>query len=518
MAHRRSRRFLAGFSVIGLAALGATACGTTVPNASLGSGLGAAASTGSSPSLSAGAAGATPGIGSSQSGSAAAGSNGLAGSGPAPLAGAGQGSATGTSQAPGAGSNPVSATGPASISGNRASSKAPVQIGIGYSSDGAEFGSALGGSLDTGNEQLEAQTVVDWINGHGGLAGHPISPVYYNFELTNPAPWDQTEQAMCAAWTQDAHVLAAVWPGINAPTLIAQCLNAHQVPFFENGYVIHDDQDFRTWPNMIDAAELGGDAGARSYVETLWDSGFFQPQDKIGVLGEDYPAAASVYSEALVPQLAQHHLSVSVYYQVHTPQSTPDIGNSVSDIQSAVLKMRSQGVNKILFLCYGCAGFFMQDAQTQHWNPTYGLTTWDSLWYLSTSAPAAQLANSEAVGWMPLGDVPEQYAPAPNATEQLCAQILQGQIGTQMPESFAFNYCDALLTLRAAAQKSPQLTGLGLEQGAGNLGQSYQSALSLHTTFGPQKHWGDDQVRLLKFDGTCSCFRYSGQDLPIVGS
>jgi hypothetical protein len=506
MALRRSHRFIAGLAIIGLSVLGTTACGTTVPGASLGSGLGAAAGTGSSPASSSGPGGAAPGIaGSSQSPGAAPGSNGVAGTGPASVAGPSQGAVMGSSQAPGVGANRASATGSASTSGNRSAADAPVPIGIGYSSDGAEFGSALGGSLDTGDEKLEAQTVVDWINRHG-------------FELTNPAPWDQTEQAMCAAWTQDSHVLAAVWPGINAPTLIAQCLNAHQVPFFENGYVIHDDQDFRTWPNMIDAAELGGDAGARSYVETLWNQGFFGPQDKIGVLGEDYPAAASVYSDALLPQLAKHHLSVSVYYQVHTPQSTPDIGNSVSDIQSAVLKMRSQGVSKILFLCYGCAGFFMQDAQTQHWNPTYGLTTWDSLWYLSTSAPAAQLANSEAVGWMPLGDVPEQYAPPANATAQLCGQILQGQIGTQMPKSFAFNYCDALLTLRAAAQGLAQLSGASLEQGTGTLGQSYQSALSLHTAFGPQKHWGDDQVRLLKFDGTCPCFRYSGPDLPIVGS
>jgi hypothetical protein len=407
--------------------------------------------------------------------------------------------------------------GPAPVVSTALTSHTPVQVGIGYSSDGAKFGAAFGGTLNTGDSKRHAQTVVNWINAHGGLAGHPIKPVFVDFQLTDPSPWAEREQAMCTTWTQDNHAVAALWVGVNAPTEIAQCLHARGVPFLENGYVLHDQKDFQRWSMMSDAAELEGDTAARTYVEGLFRAGFFAKQDKVGVLGEDYPAAQRVYANALRPQLARHGFPVASYVEIHTPQSTPDISGSVAAIQSAVLKMRSDGVTKVLFLCYGCTSFFMQIAQSQGWNPTYGLSSLDSLWYLGGNAPAGQLKNAKAVGWVPLSDVPEQFAGRPSATAVLCAQILKGQIPSQMPKLFGFNYCDALLTLYNAALPLASLTKVSLIGGIGALGDRYQSALGMHTTFGPAKHWGIDRARTLAFVEACSCFQYTGSAYPTQG-
>ncbi|MDQ1536701.1 MAG: hypothetical protein QOE58_1094 [Actinomycetota bacterium] len=497
MVSRASRR-----AIVALLLAGAAGCGTTVPLRSGTSvdGLTAAPSGSSDDSgTPQGQAGTNGGSG----GSSGQGTTGVQGGS--------------VSSAP----NSISTTPTAAVAGSDSAGAAArphsaVQVGIGYSSDGAKFGSTFGGNLNTGDEKRAAQTVVDWMNAHGGLAGHRVAPVFFDFQLTSASSWAQTEQQMCTAWTQDAHVVAALWVGVNAPTNIVECLQSRGVPFLENGYVLHDQQDFKHWSLMSDAAELEGDAAARTYVEGLAGLGFFTPKDKIGVVGEDYHTAQRVYANALRPQLSRHRLSVAVYEEIHTPQSTPDIGSSVSAIQSAVLKMRSEGVTKVLFLCYGCAGFFMQSAQSQGWNPTYGLSTLDALWNLGGSAPAGQLNNAKAVGWVPLSDVPENVAPQPNATARLCAGILKGQIPSQEPRFFAFNFCDALLTLHTAARPLTTLSAKTLNAGIGALGEHFQSALVLHTDLGPSKHWGVDQARNLAFDSACSCFRYTGNAYPIV--
>src|SRR5258708_5414239 len=88
-------------------------------------------------------------------------------------------------------------------------SHAPIEVGIGVDRNDAAFAAAFGVTTSQPEEKTVAEAVVADINKHGGLAGHPIAPVYTEFDNTS-SDWIAQDQASCATFTEDHHVVAVV--------------------------------------------------------------------------------------------------------------------------------------------------------------------------------------------------------------------------------------------------------------------------------------------------------------------
>src|SRR5436190_18709494 len=187
-----------------LAVVTATACGSTVqvgpggavvaPQAGQSGGL-SVPTTGTQPgsALSAPPAGSAPG----------------ALSGPAATSGTTSGSTLSSGRT--AGSRTTSRTGVvAQAPGVTATT---VTMGIGYSSQSAAGDRAIGaaGAAPSYDTRDVFNAAIKYANEHGGFAGRKLQPIYYDYNLTDPA--DQQDQSACDYWTHDHKVFAVAPAG-----------------------------------------------------------------------------------------------------------------------------------------------------------------------------------------------------------------------------------------------------------------------------------------------------------------
>jgi hypothetical protein len=395
-----------------------------------------------------------------------------------------------------------------------AGSRSAVEVGIVYFPDVSAFASALGGSASVGDQRAEAQAAVDWVNAHGGLAGHRIVPVYFAVQLTSTQPYDETEQEICDSFTQDHHVVAALMVGANVDNVMPQCFTSKRVLYLTGGHYLHDGTDYASFPYMVSPSEAGASRVAKALVDLILDRRLAKSGDTLGLLVIDEPAADRAVDDVVIPALKAHGISVAEY-KVPYPASTPDTGNSVSLIDSAELKMYAQGVKTVMSLCPGCIAFFQKNAESQHYYPRYVLSSYDDPLALSTSANARQMANAVGIGFEPVKDVGTFTHPdvvRGNPTYDLCRTIEKssGQVRDNQSNWAAQLFCDAVLQLYAAARAHPPraVTGDTLLAGLTGLGTSHPSAMSFATSLSPRKHDGADAFRTLHFDAACTCVVY----------
>lgn len=487
------------------------ACGSTVQARSTGSdAVGSGLSVGAQDPLSGGGQ-QVPGAPSPGSQSAA--SSGSTGGVPSVNGGA---SSVGAGTSTGAG-NPAGSSGNASTSVGGRGPVAPAEVGIAYFSDAATFGKALGANYDTGDQKRQADDMVAYVNSHGGLGGRRITPVYFALKLTSSTPYSESLSAACSAFTQDHHVVAAMFVTANAPNDLAKCLAAKGIPYLAGGFYLHDTRTLQEIPTLIAPYEGASDRSAAALVRELIASGALTSKSRVGVMSYEYPGAQRAYSEGIAPVLKAKGIS-STLYTVNYPASTPDIANSASAIQGIVLHMRSDGVDTVLFLAPGGESIFMTQAENQGYRPHYGLSSIDTPVNLTQGGgtPAAQLKGATGIGWEPTGDVGTYGKPHPagdNPTRQLCRNLMSknGDITGNFAEFSSQQFCDAFLVLQQAAQTtSGNVTSVTLARAVASLGTRHESSVTFSTLLTPHRRAGVAQYRALAYNDGCSCFQYSG--------
>jgi hypothetical protein len=522
------RRTHSGLVAAAAVALCLTGCGTTVRHhtgltgaTEQGLSAPAAGSAGGSTPGGAPAAGGSTGAAGSSTGSTVplgstgttggSGSTGAVGTAAAPQAGGGSsGASTGTTGTTGATAAGGSFHGKATLSA--------VQIGITVITDVGKF--APGATA--GNEQTETEAAVRYVNAHGGLAGHVLTPVYYNFQLTDPSPYSTSMAAICSSWTQDHKVALGMFVGAAVPDDLANCLNQHGVAYMSDGGYLHDATTYRQLPNMVSPSELDTSVAAQAVMTDLFATNALTSKDKVGVLvGDNESAAGRAYSNVIARQLKAKKIPVNSY-PVTFPNSTSDAANSVTQIDNAELHMATDGVTRVIFLAPNTATTFMQQADQQHYKPKYSLTSYDTPVGMigSSGAPAAQLANTSGVGWDPSTDVGTYGSRAyDNATTKLCRTIEAptGQDTDRLSEYATQVFCNAILSVQAAANASgaANLTGGAFISGFNALGSSFLDSLTLGTTLSASKHDGANKVRPFAYATSCSCFRYTSPAVSV---
>lgn len=372
-----------------------------------------------------------------------------------------------------------------------------IKIGIqtfeGFSKAGKQFGISAG--LPTDETQANAQTVVDYLNKHGGIAGHKIIPIYHDTNIDSANSFDEDAQATCSAFTEDNHVFAVLTPEIFDHDTLMSCLSQHATPLLANSVNIYDQAYANRYPDLFYAvAVVFGDRWA-SFIDSLIAKSFFPKTATIGLIRGTWPEDA-VAGQTITDALKAHGLSVKDTVALDDEASTPDVAHVLSTMASIQLRFRTEGINYVIFekgpvFPYG----FMVAAQSQGYFPHYALTSQANLDFLQANADSEQLRNAAGITFSGLPS-----HPMVNAATTLCHKI----------NPHSGSYCGPLLLLAAAAAHAPVLNQAGLAAGMKSLGRSFVSPQALLTDFAAHYQDGGAGMRTFGWDGAHHSFNYTG--------
>jgi len=415
------------------------------------------------------------------------------------------------------------AGGPATVDGSGTSVELPsvptavtansvVSLGMTYSANADVFLKALGVSGSVADARMYGKALLDWVNANGGFAGHKVKPVYYNMDLTRTDPYSVWMQEMCSLWTEDNHVIAGMVAANSDFSPVAACLAKKGAVFDNPGAWVRTKADYRKYRNWFEPLILSAERLAVEYVSVPKQLGYFGQKPKIGLLVYDYPQSGQM-AGMLTAELKRNGYDAPTTVVVHMGTSTPDLGSTLSQVQSAVLKFRAAGVDHVMSVAYpGAITFFMEYAQSQSYYPRYALVSYEGLTAVAANAPATELKDAVAVGWLPDGDVDSAHRPAINPTGKLCRKIFTAAGVAAADQPGGISYCDFVLMLKAGADRltPASLSGPALVQALSSVASSFLSPATFGTTLSGTQHDGVDAVRGVRFDSGCSCWAYSG--------
>lgn len=396
-----------------------------------------------------------------------------------------------------------------------------VYIGFTTQNDITSAGHALAvNGLDFGNPGADAQAVAAAINKSGGIFGRSLVPVLYDIKTTdlenNPAG---TTQAICTAFTQDHKVAAVVtWnDGVNIVEL-ASCLhNAHTVLIYPSLQYLADNSFVNQLaPDLVFTLGYAADKMADVWVTRLLADGFFTKDSKVGLLYQDPSGFPIDFKSIMTAAMAQHGLSLTDSFAYRNWYGN-ESGFS-TDMQNAVLRFHSEGINRVLPMDSFGAIFFMNSAQGQGYHPIYGVTSYDNPEPLTANVPAAQLQGSLGVGWDPTFDTDQAHDPGnvePGRTwcDRVIANAGQAPGSNRSGQYMDYMVCDSFRVLAFGAQTSGGLTDSAISQGIEQLQSNFPTAATFQTRFGVNQLLGASRVRDLRYEGTCSCYIYSDNGL-----
>ena len=464
---------------------------------------------------------------------ASAGSTGVAGG-----TAVATGNAATETHAPGAGPAGPVAVAPGSAGRGDSPSRAPIRVGF-LATDFGNVGKSMGFSSSY-DPQRGFKDLVTSLNAAGGLGGRPIRPDYYSVDPTTSGTGDQASQTACTHFSQDQHDELVVSVDVYSATLDG-CLSAAHLPHFDAGYTYAPDiKAQRVAPSYFDPFAAGVDTYAAVELEAAVATRMIKRGDKVGIVVESCPQYLRTYDAVTVP--TAQRLGLQLFSsQTICVNGAQDLGQEISEIQSAVVKFHSEGVTTVSALSQAeavIAVYFAQNAENQGWRPQYLLTSVASPDRLvrsqgnSLSFPPKQLPGLHGLGWIPIADTGTGAAaasPQQNAQRVSCLSRSRtaGDSKTQTDGGLRSQglalyliECDTLLLLNNI------LAATGGRADLASLSSAFATAVD---TFGASstvdgrvhhvgaRHDGIDAARPWAFNGACQCIKYVGPARKLQG-
>jgi hypothetical protein len=222
----------------------------------------------------------------------------------------------------------------------------------------------------------------------------------------------------------------------------------------------------------------------------------------------------------LSPALQAHGLALTQDAVISAPSSINAFGGLQTQLQTAILKFKSAGVNRVLFLTdVGTVDLFWYAmAKSQNYFPRYGLSSNQQMSVFVDMAPPPTLNGSVGVGWNPFYDVKPAQDPGGSAAATVCKQVLNNPKDAPAGRNAK---CDSLFFLKAGfdkAQSSGDVSVQGFQKAVASLGSSFQPAEVFSTTFGPGLYDGPSTYRVYQYSTSCNCFQYTSAAQPMPAS
>lgn len=478
-------------AAVSIAAL--TGCGTTVAtvngqpvgselSGSSSDGLAAPAQTGTSSSLPTGAH--APAVGGS-----------------APSSGVGA-PASGSSTPPTAAQSAVNVRG-------------PLKIGFLYPDNGAA-NAALGVATSASNNPKSImQALVSSLNKHGGLAGRQLSIDYDTIDSTS-SDYSTQASAACAHFTQDDPVPVVLDLSFGNRYGMASCLAHRGVVDFgfgtadttaDNAVGLFAAPDWMTSSRRYPAVITG-----------LHRSGYLTSTNKIGVLLESCPYLRRAYQQNVLPTASRLGLHVVDTESLDCTAGFSSAGPASAAIQSAALRFRSHGVDRILMVSdYEQVTLLLMSnyAESQHWRPGYMLSSTAQTEVMRPNIASGQWPQLHGIGWSPGLDIDDPHQP-PSAADKRCLGLIKdGGVSVSGWQNVyvATTICSDVFFLDAALRKSGgNAAGSALMAAVGTLGKSFVAPgiVAGRTSFGPNRRDGAAAAAPFGYVPACRCLKYTG--------
>lgn len=405
----------------------------------------------------------------------------------------------------------------------RSGGTGPVKVGIVQTAVPAEeFGISFGNTV---SERQVYDAVVKSLNAEGGLAGRRIEPVYASTS-TGSSNWEDDFSRACATFTQDNLVDVVVGYVFNHYASFESCLAKKQIPHFNTGFNIPDEQELRNYPLYLAVGVPSIGRRSLAKIDGAVATAVLTRTSRVGLANDNCPGTRRSRDAVAVPALKRAGITVVRTFEVDCVQGYSDAGTASAQMQSMVLAFASERVDTVLFHSVSEGPSLLQfaiTAESQEYRPTYVMSSLANLSVLAEQdqMPREQLRNVKAFGWMPNQDIaPRQYSP-PNAPQKRCLALLkkQGVVPVAAVDyGFAYNICEVLFLYEKGLERSGGAkTGPPLVRAIHTLGESFVSSMNLdgRSVYGTGRQDAVAAARPLVYRDECGCFQYTGSIRPI---
>lgn len=520
LPQRRSIQAAVATAALLVAGCGTTVAGTSATESDVTSQGGAL----SAPTPGAAAGGVTtPLDGGLSSPGTLSGGTGPAGPTTGGVAGSGGSTATGTRGA-GTASSPLMGPG---VTANK------IYVGFLWPKNQDAVNQAAGaGNISVGDPKADAQAVVDEINKRGGIAGRQIVPVFQPINSASAQTLDSQYAAACDHFTHDQRVYAVVSAG---PASYQACLSKAGILILDEDLPRISDTEFANYPAIVELAYPRLSRIAKAQLDAFAHDNYFSPWDttaggpakvgkaKVGILTIEEAGFDAVVNNILIPGLKQLGYDPgSDVERIAFADNAADISNQAAANQSAELKFAADHVTHVVVFESqgGNSLLFMNQAESQHYRPRYGVNSGSGLETLLAAGDIqnAQAVGAEGFGWIPDYDLPGtmnsdtgQYS---NGERRLCLDIFKRHgitFGNPNAEFAAMGFCASLELLKTVLDKTPNVITVDeFVQILDTLGTSFESPVLLETRLSATQHDAATAGYYWDYFASCKCLHYTG--------
>ena len=522
----RSLRYPAAAMALA-AALSAAGCGTTVsttaagvPTGTAGDELAAPAPAGSDGTTSAaGTAGTVPGVtGTGTTGTVA-----------------GPGATTTT--VPGAPEQPGSTSTAAMAPGVTATK---IHVGLVYAKNQDAVNKAAGANgIALGDQKANAEAMIKDVNKHGGIAGREIVPVWQSVDTASAQTIDAQLAAACDHFAHDERVFAVIGAGRAS---YRACIAKNGIVQLDEGLPDIGDEEFAKYPALVELGYPRLSRIAQVTLNALPAQSYFSPWNtatggpakagkaKVGILTIDSPGYDAVVDDILIPGLKQLGYDPGDdVARISPAANASDISNQAAANQAAQLKFASDRVTHVVVFEAngGNSLLFMNQAESQHYRPRYGVNSGSGLETLVAAGDIqkSQAAGAIGFGWIPAYDLPADMNPDngrySNAERRNCVAIYKKYgitFSNPNAEVAALGLCATLHLLGAALNTTPTVvTAASFVSAIDGLGSAYSAPTALGTYLATGHHDGPSKGYYWRWFDACGCLHYAGPLRAIPG-
>ena len=387
----------------------------------------------------------------------------------------------------------------------------PIQIGFITTT----LGNAESFGFNTGQSDADPSAndprVAEY-NAQGGVAGHPIVPVYGE---TDTASSDYSSQfaAMCATFTQDNHVQAVIGYLVMYVPSFESCLAKAQVPHLYAGYQPGDVVDQQQIPTLIGTAHPTVNGNLLTALEGALRSGLLTATTKLGVMLDTCANGDRAYARTAEPWLKAHRVDYRTVI-IDCTDGAGDVSDLAAAVSSAELRFAQEGVN-LVFAPGIELLIFMANAESQHYEPEYLGATGGAV--IGANAPANQMRRFHGFGWVPAVDVDLRHQPYPQTSAQRACVGKLVKHGLR-PAAYsdymtAYAACDGIELYARALAASGSTQARAVVNGVIAALPSFVGAATYDGDAQATSHQRGGPARYREYGWTdaCSCLTYRGR-------
>jgi len=325
----------------------------------------------------------------------------------------------------------------------------------------------------------------------------------------------QTEN--CVHFTEDAKDDFVVTLAGASTSYTNDCYAKHRTPLLT--LTPGGEDDFRRLaPWLVPPPTFNIARMARLLPIVLSQTGFLT--QKMAVVAFDRSPEKPLAERQLIPGINER--GGKVVDVAYVPLNYDAIASQTA---SAVLRFKTQGVDRVVFLAPGGGevGVFTNAAESQNYRPRYGLSSLDNPDFATTLMPAAQRPLGAGPGVLPGADVGAAKRPSLTPRQRSCLDYLNRKTGstysgTDTVSITALARCEMLYLIQAGYRglTDRAFAAADVRSSFFAIGDSFASYLSPKLRFSPDAVDAIGSYARFAWDATCGCFAYTTpfMDMP----